>query len=109
VTTRQHRRNKLHRAAQSAQTCSSQQFAASCSCASPPPPSTPCCAQDELLSTELLFRGLLTGMAPEEAVALMSALVFQVGVCVCFWGGGGSCTTHKIVRVERKQSEGKHD
>lgn len=38
----------------------------------PPPP------QDELLSTELLFRGLLTGMSPEEAVALMSALVFQV-------------------------------
>jgi superfamily II RNA helicase len=34
--------------------------------------------QDELLSTELLFRSLLTGMAPEEAVALMSALVFQV-------------------------------
>lgn len=33
--------------------------------------------QDELLSTELLFRGLLSGMAPEEAVALMSALVFQ--------------------------------
>jgi superfamily II RNA helicase len=37
-----------------------------------------CWLQDELLSTELLFRGLLTGMAPEEAVALMSALVFQV-------------------------------
>jgi antiviral helicase SKI2 len=34
--------------------------------------------QDELLSTELLFRGLLTGLSPEEAVALMSALVFQV-------------------------------
>jgi superfamily II RNA helicase len=39
----------------------------------PPPP------QDELLSTELLFRGVLSGMSPEEAVALMSALVFQVG------------------------------
>lgn len=36
-----------------------------------------CAPQDELLSTELLFRGLLTG-TPEEAVALMSALVFQV-------------------------------
>jgi len=35
--------------------------------------------QDELLSTELLFRGLLSGLTPEEAVALMSALVFQVG------------------------------
>lgn len=34
--------------------------------------------QDELLSTELLFRGLLSGLSPEEAVALMSALVFQV-------------------------------
>eukprot|EP00878_Enallax_costatus_P043712 GHUV01051771.1.p1 GENE.GHUV01051771.1~~GHUV01051771.1.p1 ORF type:complete len:293 (+),score=101.80 GHUV01051771.1:673-1551(+) len=33
--------------------------------------------QDELLSTELLFRGLLSGLSPEEAVALMSALVFQ--------------------------------
>jgi superfamily II RNA helicase len=36
------------------------------------------CLQDELLSTELLFRGLLSGLSPEEAVALMSALVFQV-------------------------------
>lgn len=34
--------------------------------------------QDELLSTELLFRGLLSGLSPDEAVALMSALVFQV-------------------------------
>lgn len=33
--------------------------------------------QDELLSTELLFRGVLAGLSPEEAVALMSALVFQ--------------------------------
>ncbi|GBF97557.1 hypothetical protein Rsub_10158 [Raphidocelis subcapitata] len=33
--------------------------------------------QDELVSTEAVFRGLLAGLAPEEAVALMSALVFQ--------------------------------
>lgn len=37
--------------------------------------------QDELLATELLFRGVLQGLAPEEAVALMSALVFQVWCC----------------------------
>ena len=34
--------------------------------------------QDELLATEALFRGMLTGLTPEEAVALLSALVFQV-------------------------------
>lgn len=69
-----------------------------CPCSVCLPPSHPyCCAvcqhvlQDELLSTELLFRGLLTGMAPEEAVALMSALVFQVSGGVG-WGWGG--TTH---------------
>jgi superfamily II RNA helicase len=34
--------------------------------------------QDELVATEAVFRGLLAGLTPEEAVALMSALVFQV-------------------------------
>ena len=29
------------------------------------------------MATEALFRGLLSGLSPEEAVALMSALVFQ--------------------------------
>ncbi|KAI8471724.1 MAG: NUC185 domain-containing protein [Monoraphidium minutum] len=33
--------------------------------------------QDELVATEAIFRGLLAGLSPEEAVALMSALVFQ--------------------------------
>jgi antiviral helicase SKI2 len=33
--------------------------------------------QDELVATEAVFRGLLAGLTPEEAVALMSALVFQ--------------------------------
>lgn len=33
--------------------------------------------QDELVATEAVFRGLLAGLSPEEAVALMSALVFQ--------------------------------
>ncbi len=34
--------------------------------------------QDELLSTELVFSGLLADLSPPEAVALISALVFQV-------------------------------
>jgi hypothetical protein len=46
---------------------------------------------DELVATELIFSGLLADLAPEEAVALLSALVFQVGGsvwCVCVgWGG----------------------
>ena len=32
---------------------------------------------DELLATEMIFRGLLSSLRPEEAIALMSALVFQ--------------------------------
>eukprot|EP00873_Tetraselmis_striata_P040414 jgi/Tetstr1/460678/TSEL_005874.t1 len=32
---------------------------------------------DELLSTEIIFAGLLTDLSPAEAVALLSALVFQ--------------------------------
>ncbi len=42
--------------------------------------------QDELVATEAVFRGLLAGLAPEEAVALMSALVFQVGWWSCWVG-----------------------
>ena len=33
---------------------------------------------DELITTELIFSGVLTGLTPEEAAALLSALVFQV-------------------------------
>lgn len=33
--------------------------------------------QDELVATEMVFSGLLADLAPEEAVALLSALVFQ--------------------------------
>ena len=40
---------------------------------------------DELVATELIFAGVLAELAPEEAVALLSALVFQVfHLCVCF-------------------------
>lgn len=35
---------------------------------------------DELASTELIFGGVLTQLTPEEAVAILSALVFQVRV-----------------------------
>ena len=34
--------------------------------------------QDELVATEALFAGLFTELTPPEAVALLSALVFQV-------------------------------
>ncbi len=55
----------------------------------PPNPPIPFVAlssspQDELVATEAVFSGLLGELSPEEAVALMSALVFQVG-----WGGRG--------------------
>jgi superfamily II RNA helicase len=33
---------------------------------------------DELVATEMIFAGVLAELAPEEAVALLSALVFQV-------------------------------
>ena len=39
---------------------------------------------DELASTELIFGGVLTQLTPEEAVAVLSALVFQVSV-FCFF------------------------
>ena len=35
---------------------------------------------DELLATEMIFAGVLSELEPEEAVALLSALVFQVCV-----------------------------
>lgn len=33
---------------------------------------------DELVATEMIFAGVLSELEPEEAVALLSALVFQV-------------------------------
>jgi len=36
---------------------------------------------DELVATEMIFAGVLSELEPEEAVALLSALVFQVGPC----------------------------
>ena len=33
---------------------------------------------DELVATEIIFAGVLSELEPEEAVALLSALVFQV-------------------------------
>lgn len=44
-------------------------------CPAPPGPST----GDELVATEIIFGGTLAELEPEEAVALLSALVFQVG------------------------------
>lgn len=41
-------------------------------------------AGDELVATELIFGGVLAELEPQEAVALLSALVFQVG---CGRGG----------------------
>ena len=35
---------------------------------------------DELAATELIFGGVLTQLTPEEAVAVLSALVFQVPI-----------------------------
>ncbi len=35
---------------------------------------------DELASTELIFGGVLTQLTPEEAVAVLSALVFQASI-----------------------------
>ena len=39
---------------------------------------------DELASTELIFGGVLTQLTPEEAVAVLSALVFQVSLFFLF-------------------------
>lgn len=33
---------------------------------------------DELITTEIIFSGVLVALSPEEAAALLSALVFQV-------------------------------
>ena len=38
---------------------------------------------DELVATEMIFAGVLSELEPEEAVALLSALVFQV--CSNVW------------------------
>lgn len=35
-------------------------------------------AGDELVTTEIIFAGVLSELTPEEAVAVLSALVFQV-------------------------------
>ena len=40
-------------------------------------------AQDELVASEMVFAGLLSDLSPEEAVALVSALVFQASVEEC--------------------------
>ena len=34
-------------------------------------------AGDELVTTEMIFAGVLSELSPEEAVAVLSALVFQ--------------------------------
>ncbi len=39
---------------------------------------------DELVATEMIFGGVLSELAPEEAVSLLSALVFQVGAVLVF-------------------------
>ncbi len=54
-----------------------------------PPPQCPPLMKDELVATEAVFCGLLGELAPEEAVALLSALVFQVGGCL--GGRQGRC------------------
>ena len=38
---------------------------------------------DELVTTEMIFAGVLAELTPEEAVAVLSALVFQVSWLVC--------------------------
>lgn len=58
---------------------------------------------DELASTELIFGGVLTQLTPEEAVAVLSALVFQVRLVSlrcklkCHLG----CGTNDVMRVRR--------
>lgn len=39
---------------------------------------------DEMVATEMIFTGFLTELDPEEAVALVSAFVFQVIHFFCF-------------------------
>lgn len=70
-----------------------------CACPDPhlPPPKKTLVAceinsGDELVATELIFGGVLPELAPEEAVALLSALVFQAGVRFRGgWRGGNAC------------------
>ena len=38
---------------------------------------------DELVTTEMIFAGVPAELTPEEAVAVLSALVFQVSCLVC--------------------------
>ena len=38
---------------------------------------------DELVTTEMIFAGVLAELTPEEAVAVLSALVFQVRCPLC--------------------------
>lgn len=40
---------------------------------------------DELVATEVIFAGVLAELEPEEAVALLSALVFQVSQKGSLW------------------------
>ena len=39
-------------------------------------------AGNELVTTELVFAGVLSGLSPAEAVAVLSALVFQVIIII---------------------------
>ncbi|GIM01346.1 hypothetical protein Vretimale_6108, partial [Volvox reticuliferus] len=60
-----------------------------------------CCeiqsTQDELVATEAVFSGLLGELSPEEAVALLSALVFQV------MGPGGSADGKSARQASKKE------
>lgn len=51
---------------------------------------------DELLATEMIFAGVLTELSPEEAVALLSALVFQVQPAISL----SICHTGRLFEVQ---------
>ena len=44
---------------------------------------------DELVTTEMIFAGVLAELTPEEAVAVLSALVFQVSCLAVYTAGAG--------------------
>ena len=54
---------------------------------------------DELITSELIFSGVLTPLSPAEAAALLSALVFQVcpgarNLLACWWAILTVCHQH---------------
>lgn len=53
--------------------------------ASPTPPNPQVNSGDELVATEIIFGGTLAELEPEEAVALLSALVFQASLGQVLW------------------------